>query len=57
MRSSFYSGLRDSGLNTVPQNIPFELGKNGQHPGECTAAGRCQVKSLTQRYEADLERR
>ena len=57
MRLSFLSGLRDPGFYTIAENVTFELGKDGQHASECAATRRCQVESVVQRYEADLQRR
>lgn len=38
MSLSFFPSLCDTSLDAIPQNVPFELGKDGQHPGKREAA-------------------
>jgi hypothetical protein len=52
---SLFSGLRNAGLDPVAQNVPFELGENGQHAGERPSARRGQVDGLAQRDKSDFE--
>ena len=57
MRSSFYSGLRDSSLNALSQYIPFESANTASMPASARPLGVARSRAFTRRYEADLERR
>ena len=50
------SGLVDSCLHPVPQNIPFEFREHGQHACESAAARGGEIERFAQRNEADVER-
>jgi hypothetical protein len=47
--------MRQAGLGTFPQNLPFELGEDGQQASHSSTGGRSQVQRLGQRYETDSQ--
>lgn len=51
MRFPVLSGLIDSCLHPVPQNIPFEFRKHGQHACESAAARGGEIERLAQAKE------
>ena len=55
MRFLILSCLVEARLHAVPQNIPLELRKHGQHPGERSAARGRQVERFTQGHESHVE--
>ena len=55
MRFPILSGLLDSRFDAVPQNIPLELRKHGQHPGQRSTARGRQVKRFRQGHESHVE--
>ena len=57
MWSPLLSGLIDSRLHPVPQNIPFEFRKHGQHACESATARGGEIERFAQRNEAHVERR
>ena len=48
-------GMGQAGASSLPQNLPFELGEDGQQAGHRSTRGRGQVQRLCQRNEADAE--
>ena len=56
VRRSLIASLRDSSLDTVPENVPFEFGEYSQHASKRLAARRGQVESFAQGNEADFQR-
>jgi hypothetical protein len=47
--------MRQSGAHTFPQNLPFELSKDGQQAGHGSTSGCRQVQRLGQRHETNVE--
>src|SRR5262245_23110414 len=57
MRFPVLSGLIDSRLHSVTQNIPLELRKHGQHACESSSAWGGEIERFAKRNEAHVERR
>ena len=55
MRLPILASLVDSRFHAIPQNIPLELRKHGQHTGQRPPAWGRQVESFRQGDEPDLE--
>jgi len=52
---SVLAGVGKAGPNSFPQNLPFELGKNGQQGGHSSTGGCRQIQGFGQRDEADTQ--
>ncbi len=57
MRSPALSGLVNSCLNPVPQNIAFEFRKHGQHACKSPTARGGEIERFAQRNETHVESR
>ena len=48
-------GVGQAGASSLPQDLPFELGEDGQQPRHRSTGRRSQVQRLGQRHEAHAE--
>ena len=54
-RCAVLPGVRQASAHPFPQNLPFELGEDGQQPGHRATGGRGQIQRLGQRDETHSE--
>jgi len=53
VRSDFLTRLRDTGLDSITQDVALEFREHGEHAGQGSAAGGGHAERLRERYEAD----
>ena len=56
VRLSLFAGLSNACSNPVAEDVALEFSENGEHPGQCSAAGGGHIECLAEGNEADFER-